>query len=526
MPESRSPAGAPRRGYGGLAALVPLAVSAIVQYPVTRGCFRADDFLNLYQIANYSPWQYLVIPNAGHLLLTRNAIFYVSWLLFGAHAWPYLWAAFLTHLVNVALLYFVIDRYTASRSAAVLGATLWGACALHVDAVGYYAVYGHVLVGSALLLILLSADRAADLAVRPVLLVLWYALALGAATCFGTGIALAMVLPVVLALLLPGWRRAWRSRLPLISLLIVVPLLYFALHKLYQIAFAVQGVRDPFQRMIESLGSVPTGMVRTLAFAMFRLLLRPLPVESAFPAAYFMLGATALALALYAWRAPSLVRRRIAACLVLAVACYGVVVMARLFRVYDMPASVMDSDGRLHYAPLIPLTILLAFLWQALSARLPQVSGLAVGVLCIALALPSIGPVPVDERCIGTGYHLKKALMRIAVTMRMAPPEQMDIVIPNRRFPPSPMSVVFPGWAGVFAIFYPSNTVNGRRVVFIENDPQVVDWAQRGRRSRTLLIPPPPEVPSMEPEIDWSPTQLQPQLSAPPADDSPAPLVQ
>ena len=52
------------------------------------------------------------------------------------------------------------------------------------------------------------------------------------------------------------------------------------------------------------------------------------------------------------------------------------------------------------------------------------------------------------------------------------------------------MPVVFPGWAGIFTIYYPDNIVDGKRVVFVEPDPLVREWAQKGRRSRTLLIPP------------------------------------
>ena len=107
-----------RTRFGGALALIPVGLTAYIHYMITRGCFRADDFLNLYQINNYSLPQYLIIPNAGHLLLARNLVFYVSWLFFGTHAWPYLWSAFLTHLLNVWLLFLVIDLFTRSRSAA------------------------------------------------------------------------------------------------------------------------------------------------------------------------------------------------------------------------------------------------------------------------------------------------------------------------------------------------------------------------------------------------------------------------
>src|SRR5262245_9353909 len=109
---------------GRASALVPLALSAVVLFPVTRGCFRADDYLSLYEINNYTLFQYLIIPNAGHLYVVRNAVFYLVWLLVGTAQAPYLWSAFLTHLLNVWLLFRVIEIYTGSRPAAVFGATL------------------------------------------------------------------------------------------------------------------------------------------------------------------------------------------------------------------------------------------------------------------------------------------------------------------------------------------------------------------------------------------------------------------
>src|ERR1051326_5617134 len=59
-------------------ATIPIVLSALVQYRVTRNCFVDDDFLNLYGIRNYALYQFLIEPSAGHLLLARNAVFFLS----------------------------------------------------------------------------------------------------------------------------------------------------------------------------------------------------------------------------------------------------------------------------------------------------------------------------------------------------------------------------------------------------------------------------------------------------------------
>src|SRR5262249_48876359 len=61
------------RYRGLLLFLLPLALAAVRYYPITGNYFFADDFLNLYHIADDPVPQYLITPNGGHVLLTRNA---------------------------------------------------------------------------------------------------------------------------------------------------------------------------------------------------------------------------------------------------------------------------------------------------------------------------------------------------------------------------------------------------------------------------------------------------------------------
>src|SRR5205085_725681 len=105
------------------------------------------------------------------------------------------------------------------------GAALWGTSPLNGGTLGWYSVYGQVLVVTAALLIVDGALRAAVAGRTPSRAVRawWYGLALFAANCFGTGTAVAIVLPAVLALLLPRDRA---PRFPLLSLPVVVLALY------------------------------------------------------------------------------------------------------------------------------------------------------------------------------------------------------------------------------------------------------------------------------------------------------------
>jgi hypothetical protein len=48
----------------------------------------------------------------------------------------------------------------------------------------------------------------------------------------------------------------------------------------------------------------------------------------------------------------------------------------------------------------------------------------------------------------------------------------------------------FPGWAAVFIIYYPENTVDGRRIFFVEKNPEVIAAHADGLRTKGLLMPP------------------------------------
>jgi AraC family transcriptional regulator of adaptative response/methylated-DNA-[protein]-cysteine methyltransferase len=90
----------------------------------------------------------VISAGGGHLLVTSNAVFYVMDLFFGAHPEPYYWLALLTHLLNVGLFFAVVRLFTQSPYVACFGATLWGIAPLNEAAIGWYSVFGQVLVAT------------------------------------------------------------------------------------------------------------------------------------------------------------------------------------------------------------------------------------------------------------------------------------------------------------------------------------------------------------------------------------------
>ena len=52
-------------------------------------------------------------------------------------------------------------------------------------------------------------------------------------------------------------------------------------------------------------------------------------------------------------------------------------------------------------------------------------------------------------------------------------------------------ATIFPGWAALFTLYYDGDVVNDRRIRFLETNPLVLEYAQKGRRSRDLILSPP-----------------------------------
>jgi len=491
-----SPAGV-RRWVIDAACLLPaIAVTALTYYPITHNYFFADDFLNLFKIVNDPLLQYLVTPNGGHLLLTRNAIFYLTFRLFGPSPEGFYWCAFLTHLVNVGLLYWLIRRMTSSALLASFGAASWGTSPLSQGSLGWYAVYGHVLVATALLIILLPAQRLAADGRSPSRRLQWgwYALALVAATSFGTGLAIALLLPFVLAILLPHWRgRSWR-RPPLVSLLVVLPALYVGLNLLYaHLADDNLLARTPWLALFSDPAGIVGLWLKLICFGLTRLLLGfYFPSWAGAPLWYVVAAAFAAIAVLVARRAPPLIRRQLAACALLTLGCYAIIATARAVLVIAISPRLVTELLRYHYVAQLLLALLVCIVLARFGPLLPATAKLLLLIGWYALTLLSyarFAPAIDHHDTARAGTALAMATIQRSI---VTAPGGQPIFIANRGFAQLPFDPAqFPGWAAVFTIFHPVNhTIDGRRIFFVEPAPEVLAAAKRGKRTAPLLISP------------------------------------
>ena len=475
--------------------LPAVAFAALTYYPITRNFFFADDFLNLYKIRNDPAFTYLVTPNGGHMLVTRNAVFYLTFHVFGISPEGYYWIAFLTHLLNVGLLYRLVRVATGDAPLASFGAALWGASPLSEGTLGWYAVYGQVLVATALLVILGQVHRLSD-AHRPPSRAMrggWYVLALIAATSFGTGIAVAVLLPFVLVLLLPEWRRRWWNP-PLISLLVVLPVLYVVLNKLYA-RWAGDDIlaRTPWVALLADPVAIVSIWIKLLAYGLTRLLFGFYVPPGFGPPLWYVVAGTFAAVALViAWRSPSALRRQLAAYLLLAVGCYGIIAAARAVLLLSIAPNFVTELPRYHYVGQLVLTVSLCLVLARAAAALPQRSKGVLVAAWYGLTLAAylyLGPSIDHHDKARQDTHAALESMRWTIARA---PKGKPIFIGNRAFASLPFPPAeFPGWAAVFVIFRPTNaTVDGRPIYFVDGDPGVHAAAPRGKRTATLFVTP------------------------------------
>lgn len=483
--------------------LVAVLMAGVAYAPIVANYFHADDFYYLYLLNDHRPLEFLLTPHGGHVLFLRNLVFMLFHAAFGTDPRGYFLVVLFTHLVNVGLLYDLIRRFTASARLACFGAGLWGMCPTHEGSLGWYSVYGHVLVATLLLAVLVRVARAAD---DPAGGGRWWplgcvtALLLGG-TAFGVGLGIALVFPLVAALLLrgPAQRRARRTfwLLPL-----AVPLVYLLSHALY---FAVSTQVDELsvglaRGALHAWAIIPIMIIHLLNFSLVSLLTGPFVPVLPYPApwVYAIVVAFGLAGGALTLRGTDEARRRLWACAVLALGAYTIIAVGRapILSFVMLPSSGAAVWPRYHYVGSIPLTVMTCILLGALAGRVPLsarradvllAGWVAMSLLAWARNGHAIDHYPRDR------WEAEGAIGAIKTWISKAPPGG-PAYIANVPFQSVDFAGanpgVFPGWAAIFVAFFPDDVVDGKPVYFIMESPPVAAAvrARTGSRTADLLV--------------------------------------
>ena len=463
--------------------LLALALAAWVFFPITRVYFFADDFVHLASIASDRAAVFLLSPFGGHNYLARNLVFYLTYHVIGLRVDLYLWGVLLTHLLNVALLFGLIRLLTGSATLA------------------WYTAYGHVLATTVMLLVLLSVVRLAATGSRPRTRTawLWFALLLLGTTFYGVGIGAALTFPIVLLLLLPA---AWYEPGPR-TIALAVPLVTLAMY--FVLRWVAAHVAPlPIEELIQQalthsgFGTIPPLLGHLLAFVtagtVLSFFLGTYPdLRSVVVVVVF---AACLAFAL--WRGDGAARRAMLAMLVVTGGIYLLIAIGRghIYQVFNVPPAQAAAVDRYHYAGSLPVAVLLCLVLQQIGRlgplrRVPSGLGLAAGLGVLAVGYARSGMV-IDQRY-KVRQYFARTMQEINAAIAAQPPGS-TVYIENLASPRVLLGIMpnrlFPGRAGVFVITHPTDMVDGRRVRFIEHDPEVLAWYidRPGTRLAQLLV--------------------------------------
>ena len=479
------------------AALFAVALSGAVFAPLLTAYFKGDDFKHLFQLANYDLLSNLVIQHGGHAYAVRNFVFFLCWRLFGMNPIGYHALALITHMVNVALLFGIIYRLTGSPLLAAFGAALWGTCPVQGGVLEWYSVYGHALAATVLLVLLYQIagfvrDGGTPSRGR---LWAWLAIAIAGTTCFGVGLAIAMALPFVILLFLPGRYRWWRP--PLLSLLVIVPLLYTLLMKAYEWVWQQNVTLIATDSPLVTLtGSrVPLATWEVTSYGVARLVCglwctgtvaQGLTVARASVIAAVVL----VAMAVVAVR-DRRTRGMLVACALLAAATYGIISVARGFFFLTLPA-ILHMATRYHYAALVPVTIALCVTLQSLARGWTLPRGLPIA-LVLLWAVGSVTALIIAPSWLRLSEEAREQTQQFIADMHAAAASSTTpaVYVRNRVFRELPLTgPVFPKNAALFTLYFRGDTLDDKRFYFVEPDDETRAYNAHGVPIGRLLIAP------------------------------------
>ena len=488
--------------------LVPVGLAALAFHSILQAYFWADDFLQLFSIADTGFARFFFEAAGAHLYFTRNTVFWACFRLFGLHAEWYFALVLLTHLANVALLFAVARRLTGSVPLACFGAALWGIAPANAGTLGWYSVYGQVLAATLLLIVLAQlAGHARAGPVRGRTAALWALLSVVASTCFGTGLAAAVLLPAVVWVLRPAVtleRSAWGWVLavpPIIGVLYLVQQRYFL--ATYVGSASMQRFMQPYLIFVrpEGLSAIASMLGSLVSYGTASLLagaaVAPLPYPGPLATAATVAFAAVVAAS---WsNADALARRWMVALGLLVIVVYGLIAVARatFYTAIGFTMAHAATEGRYHYVPMMLLALILCLALDAVPIAARARRAGARGVLPVLLALMALAAWSTAKR-IDLHADARDATRQLVESIRaeaIRKPPGGVALIANRNFPPAgifpmPDGTPFPGWVAVFEMAFPGDTVEGRRVFFVTSQPGLLEAARRGGRIAHLLIGP------------------------------------
>ncbi len=481
----------------------PVLAALAVHFSMLFNGFLSDDYVHLYNVSNFPFLDAISQRMGGHILYSYTAVVWLVKSLFGLNPFVFFLLGLTIHLASVRLLFEIISRLTARESLAAFGAALWGMSPISTGSLGWISVHGQVYATAAILWVLFDTIRYSKTPslLKNSVLIRQACLLLVAATSFGAGLSSTVLYPLVIALWNP--LPNVRTRLVLFygSIALVAIVLY-----VFTMNFQNEG-HGKFDLIKHSVDNFPrilrlfAGLlvVGTTSFFFGPLIIgkislvpvASLPSVAAMIAVFTVLPVLVLGCL---WSRLS-ERRQIFALLLLPCAVYGLISVARSSAFFSTTAGT----ARYHYFAQAILAIVACLLLARLIDRLPdkllKYGRTAFFVWLVLAIFPfALGQVidPGKDFRDAQDAQYKSSVLEIKTAIESNTGQEPIFIVnkPYKIFIWGYTPVKFPGFAALFVLSYPSNIVNGKRVLFLESSRELVDKAkaQQGSRISELLV--------------------------------------
>lgn len=501
-----------------LALLFTLTLTIIVNYQILSNYFFQDDFIELYQISNWNFLEFLFSSTfGGHLYVFRNFVYFLTFKLFGMHAFAYFSIVLLTHVFNAYLLYKLIYVLTGKSSYAAIGSTIWGICPVNYGTIGWYAAYGHVLVGSLILLflydLLKTIKREEVLSFS--LSLRWSTYCLLMASSYGFGLVAACLAPILIVIIFWEKHEKTKIALSMLPVILLILLLYFFKDSIYHFLSGEMNRWPPVGFKLDNYKNILTMSYRMCAYGIYCIAAFPLlfvfPPES-YPIAAFVISIPILLLAIYLCVFSKKNTRYyfgfgLLLSGLIAIVSYGRAPFSHLPLFHDFYYPISTTPHFL-YVVLMITTLILSLMASELADRFYNKSKIFIYIaftLILVSVYPSIKFAP-EIGVIGMPHKKKfiddrKVISKIADTIEESiqnSPEGAPVYIDNTF--QDELSIIFlgflldetsfPGKAAIFSLLYPENSVDGKKIYFVEGDCSVAEKniMKRKWRISSLLI--------------------------------------
>jgi hypothetical protein len=499
---------------------------AVTFRPILAGGFFLDDLVRLYDLINFGLPKLLLSQHGGHLLMASNWVYAAFWSLVGLDPRRWFAAVIALHAVNSALLFSTLRRFGCRDLVALTVAAVWGLCPIQAGSLAWMAVFGHVLLGTIVLVWLRDLATVAGRGV-PIgrwRLRVWWALGLLAATSFGIGLGLVGSLPFATVCLLYGAPNRGRVAVALGGLLVFVPMLYCVQYALYERMYPVAPFMVPTVTWPHDLKSiVARGVVFIWSLGDFViyglgvLLLGAIPSSMAPPDAFgrtvqlaWLIPPAATLTILAAWgltAAPSTRRWQAFGVALLAFGGYASVAIIVLDRIAPLvrlgvsrstAIAMQTMTERYHYVPTALLAILFALAAEAAAARERQARYVTLGLfgILIWLSLRAHWDQAMIMRFV-TPHQLGSETRRLESDVTHSVGAEVTYLGNDPGSVFLPHTAQFPGRAALCVITHPDGVVQGRTVRFVEHDADVLAAIRaQGETPVSRLVLSPAEIPT------------------------------